>query len=165
MVYWAVARLVPQHEAYGLHCLNVAGFEAYYPRLRARRTRHGRTVEIHPPLFQGYCFIVIRLQWHRARWSPGVSNIITGGDGSPSRVPDNVITDLKSREKNGLIELPKPPGLHVGDRVKIRSGPFAGHLALFEGMKPRERVEILLSFLGSQQKVVLPKSSIEPILR
>jgi transcriptional antiterminator RfaH len=163
MAYWAVARLQPRHESYALHCLTVAGFASYYPRLREKRVRHGRRVEVCPPLFLGYAFIVIEAQWHAARWAPGVNGLITGGDGTPSRVPDSVIAELKSKERGGLIELPKPPGLHVGEPVKIRSGPFAGHLALFEGMKPRERVEVLLTLLGGHPRVILPQSHIVEI--
>ena len=163
MPYWCAARLQPRHEAYALHCLGVGGYTTYFPRLREKRVRFGRRVEVCPALFPGYAFVLIELQWRRARWSPGVISIITGGDGAPSRVPDHIITDLKGKERNGLIELPRPPGLHVGDPVKIRTGPFANHLALFEGQRPHERVEVLLSFLGSQQRMTLPKTSIEPI--
>jgi hypothetical protein len=34
-------------------------------------------------------------------------------------------------------------------------------LGLYAGMRPHERVEVLLAVLGSQQRVILPRSSIE----
>ena len=49
-----VARL--QREALALHCLKLAGFEVYLPRIRERRIERGRKVAAPPPLFPGYCF-------------------------------------------------------------------------------------------------------------
>ena len=40
----------------------------------------GRRIEAKPPLFPGYVFVVIESQWHAARWSPGVSNLIMDGE-------------------------------------------------------------------------------------
>jgi len=163
VAYWCAARLQPRHEAYALHCLGVAGYQSYYPRLRERRVRFGRKVEVHPPLFPGYAFITIELQWRAARWCPGVVTLVMGGDGSPSRVPDDIIAELRGREHGGFIELPKPRALHVGHPVIISAGPFAGHLALFAGMKPRQRVESLLQLLGGEQRVTLAKKDIEVV--
>ena len=53
---------------------------------------------------------------------------------TPARVPDRIITEIRGRERDGLIELPKPPGLRRGDKVQIISGPFEDHLALYDGM-------------------------------
>ena len=50
-----------------------------------------------------------------------------------------------------------------GDRVRVRQGPFEGQLALFVGMKPRQRIEILLSLLGGHQRVELASEDVEVI--
>jgi len=63
-------------------------------------------------------------------------------------VPDAVIDEIRSRERGGLIELPKPPRARPGDAVRILRGPFEGKLAVYAGMKPRARVEVLLGLLG-----------------
>ena len=65
------------------------------------------------------------------------------------------------RERNGLIELPKRPGLKPGDQVWILQGPFAGHLGLYAGMRAHERVLVLLALLGGQQRVELAKDDVE----
>jgi len=113
-------------------------------------------------LFPGYAFVLITLQWHAARWSPGVVRIVLDGL-APARVPDAVIAELRGRERNGLIELPKPPTVQPGDRVRVRRGPFAGQLALFIGQKPRQRVEVLRSLLGGQQRAELGKDDVEAV--
>jgi transcriptional antiterminator RfaH len=140
--------------------LELAGYEVYYPRLRDRRIRNGRRVVLTPALFPGYAFILVQLQWHAARWSAGVINLIMDGAG-PARVPDDVIAEIRSREHNGLIELASSSAFRRGDRVRILHGPFSGHLAVFADMRPRERVEILLQLLGGIQRVELPASDVE----
>ena len=76
MPFWSVARLQPQRERLALKCLALYGFETYLPRVRETRTTsqvvgsagmvRRRKVEVDRPLFPGYCFILIQLQWHGA---------------------------------------------------------------------------------------------------
>ena len=47
--------------------------------------------------------------------------------------------------------------------MKVLAGPFEGHIALYEGMKPHERVEVLLALFGAQRAIELPKASISPV--
>ena len=117
MAYWAVARLETHREQLALHCLGLAGYETYFPRLRERRISRGRKIEIRPPLFPGYAFIVVEAQWYAARWSIGVIGMIIDGI-RPARVADSVIDDIRARERNGLVELPRPPRLQQVDRVQ-----------------------------------------------
>jgi len=100
VAYWCAARLQPHRESLALHCLSLAGFEAYYPRVADRRIRHGRRVVLTPALFPGYAFVLIRLQWHAARWAPGTLGLIMDGI-QPAKLPDPVRT---SGLKTGLRE-------------------------------------------------------------
>src|SRR5215813_1718942 len=118
---WACAQLRTQQTRLALHCLGLAGFETYLPRLRDHRVRGGRRLETSPPLFPGYAFVVIQLQWVDACYAPGVVRLVLDGE-RPARVPDRIIAELRGRERNGLIELQKPRGLRAGDPVRIRQG-------------------------------------------
>jgi len=160
--YWSACRLQLHREALALHCLGLNGYTTYYPRLRDRRIRFGRKIELRPALFPGYCFVLIQLQWHTARWAPGTLGLIMDGI-QPAKVPDPVIEEIRSRERDGLIDLPKPPPLRRGARVRILRGPFTGHLAIFAVMRPRQRVKILLQLLGGEQRVTLVKKDIEVV--
>jgi transcriptional antiterminator RfaH len=160
MSYWAAAQLQPQRDGLAALCLRQAGFEIYVPRLREPRTAHGRKVVRTPLLFPGYLFVFIRLQWHTARWAPGVVRLVMNGVG-PAAVPNGVIADLKGRETGGLIDLPKPPKFRTGDRVRVTSGPFVGLTGLCAGMRPHERVEVLLAILGGSQRVTLAADEVE----
>jgi transcriptional antiterminator RfaH len=160
--YWAACRLQPRHEAYALHCLGVAGYTAYFPRVRERRVVRGRKIETRPPLFPGYAFVAIELQWHSARWCPGVARLVMDGL-QPAKVPDAVIEEIRGRERNGAVELPSRR-LQYGDRVRILAGPFRGHLAIYAGMSTRERVAVLLQILGGPQRVTLAQRDVEAIM-
>jgi transcriptional antiterminator RfaH len=161
MSFWACAQLEANRERLALHCLSLAGYQTYLPRIRVKRITQTRKLGLQAsPLFPGYCFVLIELQWHTARWSPGVIRLVLDGD-RPARVPDQVIANLRGRERNGLIELPPPPpGFHRGDRVRITRGAFVGQLAVFEGMRPHERVAVLLQLLG---RIELPKGDIAAV--
>jgi transcriptional antiterminator RfaH len=157
MAYWCAVQLQARRERLALHCLSVVnGFEVYSPRIKAPRAR--REVGTRP-LFPGYAFVLIISQWWAARWSPGVIRIVLDG-AVPARVPDQVIDEIRRREVRGVVELPKPPGLEVGDRVRVMRGPLVGLTGLYQGMNGRQRVDILLSILGGACRVTLAKSDV-----
>ena len=89
-------------------------------RLRERRVFQGRKFEARPALFPGYCFVLIELQWHAARWAPGTLGLVMDGI-TPARVPERVIAESHRREVNGLIEVSKP-SFRAGDRLRARDG-------------------------------------------
>src|SRR5262249_1893581 len=152
----------PRRERLAQHCLALAGYETYLPRLREVRHSHGRKIEVRPPLFPGYCFVAITLQWHAARWSVGVVRLGMDG-GEPARVPGAVINDIRAREVRGLVELPTPPLAQFGDAMRVLRGPFAGRVGLYAGMRPRQRVEILLQLLGDARRVTLAADAVEAV--
>jgi transcriptional antiterminator RfaH len=158
MAYWAACQLQPHRTALALHVLGLRGFETYCPRLRERRARYGRLHGVIKPLFVGYTFVLIQLQWHAARWAPGTLGLIMDGE-RPARVPDNVIADLRARERNGAVELPRRA--RPGDRVRVLRGPFRDRLALYAGMSGPDRVAVLLQLLGREHKVLLPRIDVE----
>ena len=55
------------------------------------------------------------------------------------------------------------PRARPGGRVRVTLGPFAGHIGLFAGMKPRARVEVLLSLLGASQRITLAADGVEAV--
>jgi hypothetical protein len=100
MSYWACAQLETRRARTALHFLGVHGFSIYCPRIRTERPSRDR--ERSTWLFPGYTFVWIELQWHAARWSPGVIRLVSAGGAEPAKVPVSVIEDLQSRERNGF---------------------------------------------------------------
>jgi transcription antitermination factor NusG len=162
MSYWCCAQLEHSRVHLALHCLRLAGYDTYAPRLRTYRISHGRRIEGRPLLFPSYVFVAIVAQWYAARWAPGVVRLLMTGDTMPARVPDAVIAEIKARERNGVVAL---PALRPGDRVTVTRGPLRGLEGLYAGQAPHERVAVLLALLGGQQRVTLPRDDVEALVR
>jgi transcription antitermination factor NusG len=88
-----------------------------------------------------------------------VLKLIMDGE-HPGRVPDRVVEELRSRERNGLVELPTRPAFLRGDRVRITRGALQGQIAIFKDMRPRERVAVLLAFLGGERRLELARRDV-----
>jgi transcriptional antiterminator RfaH len=155
-MYWIAAQLLPRREGLALHCLKLAGYSTYLPRIRERRVVRGRRITVTLPLFPGYCFLTIEDQWHAARWSPGIAGLIMDGI-VPALVPDKVIAEIRAREIRGLIDLPR---LRPGDRVQVTRGVLARLSGLYAGQAPHDRVQVLLSLLGAARQVTLPAAAV-----
>jgi transcriptional antiterminator RfaH len=169
MAFWAAARLQPQRERLACLCLALRGYEVYLPRIRLPRARHihrnfSRAGTPPPALFPGYAFIVVELQWSHAHYCPGCIGLVLSGS-QPARVPDAVVEEIRGRERGGLVDLPKAsssPALKPSARVRVRRGPLTGFLGIHVGMKPHERVAVLLQLLGGQREVELARSDVTP---
>jgi transcriptional antiterminator RfaH len=150
-------------ERLALHCLGLAGFQTYMPRLRVKRLTRTRKMSVSmPALFPGYCFVWIELQWHSARWCPGVIRLVLDGI-QPARVPDGIIAEIRSRERDGLIDIAKPPQFVPGMRVRVLQGPLQSQIGLLTALRPHERVLVLLRLLGGQQRVELAQGAIAAV--
>src|SRR5215813_13099107 len=161
-MYWCCAQVEPRREHLASHCLTLAGYKIYQPLLREqRRSRHGsRKIIVTPPLFPGYLFVWVVRGWWDARWSPGVVRLIMDGL-VPAHVPDDVISEIRSRERNGLVELPKSAGLRPGMQVRVIGGPLREQIGMLAALRPHERVLVLLQLLGGEQGVELVRTAIE----
>ena len=161
-MYWACAQLEMNRTALALHFLKLNGFDIYCPRIREQSRSHGRKIVRTPLLFPSYTFVLVVSGWWNARWSPGVIRLIMDGL-VPAHVPDGVIAEIRSRARNGLVELPKPHGLKPGMRVRVISGPLSEQIGMLAALRPHERVLVLLQLLGGQQRVELARNAIEAI--
>jgi transcriptional antiterminator RfaH len=154
--------MLARRAALALNYLALKRFEIYYPRMRIQRSVGHRLVQRIEPLFRGYSFIRLFEQWHEAHYAPGVLRMILDGE-RPAKVPDRVVDLIRSQEVRGMVVLPKPQELKRGDKVRITHGPFNAHLAIYEGMRGQQRVEVLLTFLGAQQRITLSRKDIRAV--
>jgi transcriptional antiterminator RfaH len=110
------------------------------------------------PLFPRYLFVAIDVatqRWRSIQSTIGVSHLVSWRD-SPASVSDGVIGALKQREdESGFIRLERRVGFSPGDTVRVLEGAFTDSLALVEGINDRERVAILLDFLGRKVRVLV----------
>lgn len=156
---WYCVRSQPKHEHIAAgHLAGGAGIEVYLPRIRFRRATRRGPVWFNEPLFPGYLFARFDLvrqlrQVHHAR---GVRGVVHFGNHWPA-IPAEAIQQLQSAVSADTVRVIEP-ALAVGDEVTIGSGPFAGLLAVVSRVMPgRERVAVLLEFLGRQTSVELSR--------
>jgi Transcription termination factor nusG len=69
-MFWSCAQLETNRERLAQHCLGLAGYEMYTPRIRERRRVNGRRVAATPALFPGYCFVAANTPRVMRTWSP-----------------------------------------------------------------------------------------------
>ena len=142
---WIVAATKPNSEALAILNLDRQGFESYCPRILQKRPNKPPLIR---PLFPGYMFVKINLQWYSIRNTRGIRQVLLG-DAGPSIIADIVIEELKAREgRDGLVTLEPKDKFAKGTTVKAIKGPFQGHLMIYEGMVSQDRVRVLLDLLG-----------------
>ena len=68
---------------------------------------------------------------------------------------DAVISELKGRERNGVIafpEKPQPALFRTNERLQVRTGPLRGCLG-FTWSAPRDRIRISMDLLGGARSI------------
>ena len=75
-------------------------------------------------------------------------------------VPDRLVDEIRSRERNGLIELERRDRFKLGEKVHVTEGIFGGHTGIYAGMRSHDRVLGLLALLGGHQRVELPEAAV-----
>ncbi|MGH7847995.1 MAG: transcription termination/antitermination protein NusG [Candidatus Binatia bacterium] len=158
---WYTIQTKPRREAQVEKKLRDLNVEIFLPWIRARRrvgTRHHWVLE---PLFPGYlfCRLDLVLAGKAARYSPGVRDFVRFGSHIPE-ISENVVEGLMARCPEG-VALIGPPPLQKGQPVVIREGPLSGLEAVFEQeMGGKERIAVLLEFLGHQTRLIVPAEAI-----
>jgi transcriptional antiterminator RfaH len=174
MSYWAVVQMqgymlaqsVPRPGEEAKLCnaqaaLARLGYESYLPLTKTRIAGHAKTKI--SPLFPGYIFARIDAdRWYPIASTVGVVRVLMCGE-APARLNDRVIDELRRGEVKGFVKLPEP--LKRGDRVRVTSGSFFGHIGLYEGQSSRQREFVLLEMLGRAVSVELNKKDRIELIR
>jgi transcriptional antiterminator RfaH len=156
-VSWYALRSKPRKEDVVWRQVLSQGFEAYYPRYRVNpvnpRARKLR------PYFPGYLFVrtdLVVVGLSVFQWMPHTIGLVSFG-GEPASVPDHLVQAIHKRvDEINAAGGEVFDGLHSGDLVWIRDGPFRGYEAIFDVRLPgNERVRVLLEFLGNKRRVPL----------
>ena len=161
---WFCLRVAPKQEHVAIaHLRKVYQVEVFCPRLRFQKaTRTGRRWYVEA-LFPSYLFGKFDyLTQHRAvHYCPGVSSIVHFG-GKVIPVPSHAIHDLLAAVPEGAGEtITIQPEVSLGQEVQLVEGAFAGLRAVVTRMMPaRQRVAVLLEFLGRMSETEVPIGSV-----
>ena len=139
-----VARIENNRAATALRFLDLAHITYYAPRARLLSTNRR---ELHPLLFAPYIFVVemIEGQYGPIKRSIGIPSVVLRGD-RPAIVHPTVISALRKRERNGLVDL--APRMRKGTRVQITRGPFTSYCGVLSS-DPSLRVKVLFDNIFS----------------
>ena len=158
---WRVVRSRPKGEHLAAHHLRASGFEAFCPRVRhQKKTTRGRVWYVEA-MFPGYlfCRYSLRESLRHVVSTAFVSSALTFMHDAGA-VPDPLIASLRAEfdeQETITIETCIQPG----ETVDIVEGPMRGQTATVSRLLPgRDRVRILLEFIGGLQEIEVPLISL-----
>jgi transcriptional antiterminator RfaH len=162
---WYVVYTKPKMESLAMTHLERQGFECYGPKVLQERILRKKRVAMAAPLFPRYLFIrpmdQEALSLYPVRSTVGVSNLVTFGDQrTPGKIPSLWIEALRGEEAKRQGE-PLPDAFQKGEKVLILEGPFQGLLGVFDLQQDRDRVMVLIDFLGKATRLPLDPSALE----
>lgn len=165
MITWCVAHTQPNKERVALQNLRNQGFEVYLPLFKKLRKHARKVEEVLYPLFPRYIFVGFdnaKARWRSINGTKGVTYLIMKDEINPSTLPSRIIEDLKSQElSSNILPISSLVSFEKGEKVRIAEGAFKNTEGVFEGFDDKQRVEILINFLGRESKVSLPIYAVE----
>ncbi len=142
---WHAIYTKPRKEDAVAHRLQGIGIEILNPKLKTKKYKRNKLVEVIEQLFPCYLFACFDKEKyaHLITYTRGVRYIV--GKKNPIVVYDEIIDTIREGMEEGDIIVIKPGRFEKGDRVFIREGPFKDFYGIFEReIKGNERVMILL---------------------
>jgi len=162
---WFCLKTQPKHEHIAATSLRRhLGINCFSPRIRFRKATRRGAVWFVEAMFPGYVFaqFTFARQHRQVEYSSGVQGVVRFGD-QVATVDPNLIENLQ--EKAGAEEtVTFNPEITVGQSVQIAEGPFQGIEALVTRLMPaRERIRVLLEFLGRSVEMEVPTPKVLPM--
>ena len=149
---WLVVRTKARQELRAEHHLEEQGFNVYCPQI----AKYNGLKEVvgRQALFSGYCFVQSgELSIAGIRSTPGVIGLVSFSlEGTPAALSPAALEAIN-------VHCEKISGLKPGGTVSLIEGPFKGLKGLYS-KRSKDRVEVLLTLLGQQQRVLVPSSQV-----
>jgi transcription antitermination factor NusG len=160
MTSWFAAYTYPRHEKKVAEYLFAAGVECFLPLYKESRLwNNGLRVVVEKPLFPSYLFVhVDASESVKILRTPSVASLVTVA-GVPVPLPRHEIEALKLGVSQ--LDLAPHPYLRQGDRVRVKSGPFAEQEGVLVVCKNRWRVVICIDLLMQAVSVEIDSSALE----
>ena len=153
---WFVVRTKARQELRASHRMEEQGFKVFCPQIpkyNGVKEVVGRQV-----LFPGYCFVQSgELSVASIRSTPGVIGLVSFTlEGKPATIDPAALEAIHVVE---ALHCEKVPSLKLGGAVSLIEGPFKGFKGLYS-KRSKDRVEVLLTLLGQQQRILVPSSQV-----
>ena len=149
MRYWLVATYKINEIKRAESNLSNQKIDFYLPKIKVKNLNSNVSEEI---LFPGYIFINTRLEdYSTIKYTKGIKKVVKFGRNIP-RLTDIEINSIQSIEKLSNFE-PITPKINIGQDAVVADGPFKGTLVKICSLPSKNRIEVLLSILGSSRRV------------
>jgi transcription antitermination factor NusG len=131
-------------------------FDYYLPKITTKKINSNPKLEI---LFPGYIFVNISfINYSALKYTKGIKNIIKFGD-NISCISEEEIEAMQMAEETSKID-PVASQIQIGQDVMIAKGSLTGSIVKVCSLASKERVGVLLSFLGSVRRVTIPEKDL-----
>ena len=131
-------------------------FDYYLPKLTIKKINATSKVEV---LFPGYIFVNTSLEnYSTLKYTMGIKNIVKFGD-NVSCISSEEIEAMQMAGETSKID-PVASQIQVGQDVMIAKGSLAGSIVKVCSLPSKERVGVLLSFLGSVRRVTISEKDL-----
>lgn len=127
-------------------------FDFYLPKIIIKKVNSKPKKQV---LFPGYIFVKTCPENYGAlKYTMGIKSIIKFGK-NLAYISNEDIKAIEIAEQASKID-PVIPKIHIGQDVLISKGSLKGNMVKICSLPSKERVEVLLSFLGSLRRVDVP---------
>ncbi len=159
---WLAAYTRSRHENHVADQLATKGVEALLPTYERFARWSDRIRRSHAPLFPGYVFIHVS---HAERvlvlQTNGVVNIVSVA-GKPARLGEEDIERVRTCGRHADLVEPHP-FLRIGQRVRVKHGPFAGWEGILLEKQNCARLVINVEQIMKSVAINLHGADVEPL--
>ncbi len=137
-------------------------FDVVVPTEEEIEIKEGKRKTVEKRVFPGYILVQMVLteeSWYVVRNTPGVTGFVGMGN-DPTPLREEEVAKILNRMEEGAPKVKFD--FRIGERVRIRSGPFAdfpGTVNEIDG--DRAKVRVLVSFFGRETPVELDFAAVE----
>jgi len=142
---WFVVSTKPKNEDRAANNFTSGGIEALAPKLKLRKYKDGKFINVVEQMFPGYIFVKFHPidDFHLIKYTRGVKTIVHFGE-KIVPVHDEVIAFIRSKLEDGVATIEKKQ-FKKGEKILVKDGPFKGLSGIFEKeLEGKDRVMILL---------------------
>jgi len=156
---WFAVHSRSRHEKRIQQYLQTNAVDCFLPLYEAVHKWKDRRALVTLPLFPGYLFVRIAMEERlKVLTAPGVVRLLSA-HGRPVPVPDTEIDTLRNCAGRNLKMQPHPY-LTVGNRVLVKSGPFADLEGILVRKKGQFRLVVSVNLIARSVALELDRSDI-----
>ena len=156
MKHWLVATYKKNEVKRLERNLSDQKLDYFLPKITKKKPNSDPKEEL---LFPGYIFVNTSFKNYSAlKYTKGIKDILKFGD-NISCISNEEITIMKMTEESSKID-PVILRPQLGQEAVIREGSLKGVLVEISSLPSKERVGVLLTFLGTSRRIEIPEKNL-----